>query len=542
MLLTCSISAQEIFCVVHFSDKGDSPILSLSQPSLDRRSKQNIPIHFSDYNVNLEYINQVSTALNAQPMYPLRWINAAVYRGNITEQELQEIKQLPFVSAVESFPLPKQKKSSPNGTSLSIVNAETHTQNWENRLAYGYFGIVAQIIGLSDLHNQGFTGENMRIAVIDNGFFKVDSSPNFTSLSNSNRIADTYDFVNKTTTVFSEGKHGTDVLACIASEHEDTLVATAPHATFALYISEDISRESRLEEYNWIAAAERADSVGCDIISTSLGYSLFDREEENYSFHTLDGNTATITKAADLAASKGMLIVNSAGNEGSFTPPTDWYYVIPPADGDSVLAVGATGLDKSVARFSSRGPTAKGAIKPNILAPGFGVPVSYSNDSLYQSSGTSFAAPIISGGASCLWQKYPSATSMQVFRAIEASGDRFSTPDSVHGFGMVNFQRADSILGYMLSQPQLAFNTISLYPNPAQSSFHLAFQSTTEEQGYLRIVNSAGTTVVEKAIFLRTGPNDVTIQLLYIPKGWYTVQLHSETQKFQEEKIIIISE
>ncbi|MCF6242105.1 MAG: S8 family peptidase, partial [Bacteroidales bacterium] len=251
------------------------------------------------------------------------------------------------------------------------------------------------------------------------------------------------------------------------------LVGTAPKADFLLLRTEQVASEYIIEEHNWAVAAEYADSLGADIISTSLGYNNFDDTTQSHTYRDMDGNTTLISVAADLASKKGILVVSSAGNEGF----SQWKYISAPADADSVLTVGAVTEDENIAFFSSRGPTFDKRIKPDVCAQGMPAVVIAANGAVSASSGTSFSAPIVTGAVTCLWQAHPELSNMQIIDAIKRSADRYSQPDTVFGYGIPDFYAAHIYLNAMGKIDENTGNLLNVFPNPFKNTLNIAFYS-----------------------------------------------------------------
>jgi subtilisin family serine protease len=323
------------------------------------------------------------------------------------------------------------------------------------------YGQIAQLNGYL-VHEQGHKGEGIVIAVMDASFYLVDELFVFDSLWANNRILDTWDFVldqDVDYDIDTIGNHGTMVLSCMGGYMEDSLIGTAPESTYLLYRTEDRSSETLAEEDNWVVAAERADVQGAHVINTSLGYSdLWDDLENTHTYADMDGNTTVITKAADVAASKGMLVVNSAGNSGD----KDWYYITAPADGDSVLTVGAIGSDSILTSFSSHGPTADGRMKPNVVAQGLNAVVCDLENGIRTANGTSFSSPILAGMAASVWSAMPEVSSMQLYDLIQESGHLYPDGNNDYGYGVPNFYQVLQQVGI----DELVNNDLSVYPNP----------------------------------------------------------------------------
>lgn len=259
-----------------------------------------------------------------------------------------------------------------------------------------------------------------------------------------NQILGTYDFVDHETSVYEDHSHGTNVLSVIGGKSGDDNLGVAPNANFYLFRTEDVNSEYPIEEINWLLAVEKADSLGVDIVSTSLGYYDFDDAFFNYIYDDTDGKTAYSSLGARIAARTGMLLVNSAGNAGNST----WGYVTFPADADSILTVGAVDEFEEYASFSSYGPTVDGRIKPNVVAQGGSATVlSSSFDIVYSTNGTSFSCPLLAGFAAAVWEAYDTLTNIELLNLIEQAGSNASTPDYLTGYGVPSFTRLQALMG-----------------------------------------------------------------------------------------------
>lgn len=462
-----STVAQNYYWVA-FSDKNNSPwSLSfpeeyLSEKAIQRREKQNITIDLFDLPVNPSYIQQV-TQLGASLIHTSKWLNGItvkVFDANFPD----EVVKLPFVSEIQLTKRTTQEKSAVNkfaepdvsGNSLEI-----------DTLVYGESAYqVAQLNG-QFLHNQNFKGQGMTIAVLDAGFYKVDQYPAFDSLWINGQIAGTKNFVadNSVAGLFEGHYHGMSVLSIMGGNVPGELMGTAPKASYWLIRSEDHVTEFLIEEDNWVAAAEFADIVGADVINSSLGYFTFGDPAMNHTYAEMDGKTTRVARAANIAASRGMLVFSSAGNEGRENNP--WKYIITPSDGDSVIAVGAVNKEGVPAPFTSRGPASDGDIKPNVSAVGWNTIIQRSNGTIGTGNGTSYSSPVMAGAATCLWQANPFATAAQVKSAIEQSAHLYSNPDSLLGYGIPDMKIADKILKTTILEKRNTTAKWLVYPNPA---------------------------------------------------------------------------
>ena len=476
LLSMLQISAQEQNYWVLLSDKSatpysiDNPAEFLSQRAIDRRDNQEIAIDQRDLPVDPAYINQVSDIEGVTIRYSSRWFNAIALRCE--PSVLSEIQALPFVGLIKSAIRLKGETLPIGAQPVDRPNAVIDT-----RLPINYGLSENQVKDLNGhvLHDLGYEGEGMVIAILDSGFDNVDSMETLAHVRDTDRILSTRDFVEGDLEVYDEHSHGRYVLSCIAGIKEGEAYGTATQASFHLLRTEDVGSESTVEEFNWIAAAEYADSVGADVLNTSLGYTNFDDEEDSYFYEDMDGNTAWITQGADVAASRGMLVVNSAGNSAT----QDFHFIGAPADADSVLAIGSIDADSLHTSFSSFGPSFDGRVKPNVCAQGRLAAGINRDDEVVLINGTSFSSPILAGLATCLWQASPEATNMQVFEAIEMSAHLYSSPNDSLGYGIPNFGAALEILEEFTSGiKESDENAFVLYPNPSSGNIELRFSST----------------------------------------------------------------
>jgi subtilisin family serine protease len=330
--------------------------------------------------------------------------------------------------------------------------------------------------------------------------------------------------VNPDGNVFMEASHGMSVLSIISSNIPGQLIGTAPDASFWLLRSEDVHSEYLIEEDNWIAAAEFADSAGADIITSSLGYSLFDNPAQNHTYQDMDGNTTRVSIAADMAASRGMLVVASAGNQGL----TEWKYITAPADADSILTIGAVDFTGMITEFSSRGPSYDLRVKPTVDAIGMYTYIINPNGSVGQGDGTSFSAPVIAGLSACLWQSNPQASMMDIYNAICSSADRYYIPDDFYGYGIPNFSIADYLL--KTANQSKAGNGFKVFPNPFTDKFYIVFDEPVNSAISITFYDLTGKEVdhfnypeaPERRYILFEN------SLRYLPKGLYIVKVSAE--------------
>ncbi len=416
-----------------------NPLKMLSAKAIERRNKQNIKLDEKDVPIDNFYYNLINSSFGFNVMAKSKWLNALHIKAPIKFINTLKNKKN-IISKIEFA----DKSLNQNTKSLQISNNISHKNKFENiTINYNYGETLIQINMLKTdfLHNNGFTGKGITMAIIDAGFPNVNTLQAFEKIRNNNQILGGYDFVNRKPYFYTGHSHGTHVLSTIAgyiNNESFHFVGTAPDASFYLFITEDSNREVPLEESLWIEAAEKADSIGVNIINTSLGYTTFDNPKYNYHYSDLNGKTSFITRGAEIAASRGMILVNAAGNDGS----NKWKYISMPADAKSVVTVGAITKDKTVSSFSSRGATADGRIKPDIMALGSqSAIIHFKKGTPVKASGTSFASPIMAGSIACLLQAFPNKNIKEIVRQIKQGSNKIDNPDNDYGYGIPNFEK-----------------------------------------------------------------------------------------------------
>ncbi len=482
---------------IQFTDKDNSPYSIetpedfLTQRAIDRRQKQGIEIKWNDLPVNPFYVDSI-TDKGANVLYRSRWFNGVtIETDSIT---LTKILALPFVNNYKPLTKKTHHQSTSKFDDIGIPKNIPGEPKFDQSDYGTALNQIAMIGGLP-LHVQGMRGNGMVIAVLDAGFENINNMSVFDKMFQQGRLLGMRDFVSGGSNVIGHHNHGTHVLSTMAADLPGQMIGTAPDASYWLLRSEEGGSELIIEEYNWAAAAEFADSVGADIINSSLGYTTFDDTTQNHTYADMDGNTTPVTIAADLAASKGMLVVTSAGNKGS----SPWYYISAPADGDSVLAVGAVDTLGFYASFSSRGPSYDGRIKPNVAAKGYQTTISSAWDgSIITGNGTSFSSPVIAGMSACLWQANPDITNMELFDAIHHSASQYHTPDDKLGFGIPNFSTANLYLNNIQVADYNDSQLVHVSPNPFSDSFTMHFYSATDQYGVFQLSDLTGKLLLEE--------------------------------------------
>ena len=519
---------------IRFADRANSPY-SISVPSdylsakaITRRAQQNIAIVDNDLPVNPSYIQGVQNT-GARVLTRSKWMNGVTVECDSTQ--LQAISALPYV--ISSTTVNRMRPDSHGKSKFKsggVPYNSTANLARSQSLDYGMSFNQIHLMNGEYLHDAGFKGEGMTIAILDAGFFSVDQLAPFDSIRSSGQILGTWDFVADEASVYEDNSHGMSVLSCIAGNVPGQLVGTAPHASFWLLRSEDDPTENIIEEYNWISAAEFADSVGADMISSSLGYSTFEDTTKSHTYADMNGNTCPSSIGADIAASKGMLILVSAGNSGN----SPWHYISAPSDADSVLSVASVDEFGYKSGFSSWGPASDGDIKPNVAAKGSATTISYSDGSIGGGSGTSFACPVLAGAAACLWQAHPLKTNMEVLHAIEASANYYNNPGDSLGYGIPNFIVADLLLGGTIVDRSGEDNLVSVYPNPFNQNFEISFYSGINQTIQLSIIDELGREVHVFSNEVAAGKSTIITfpSLTDLRKGIYFVRVVSKTKSY----------
>jgi hypothetical protein len=531
LLLQWSFAQTSKHYLVKFKDKNnseysvDQPSAYLSEKSISRRQKQNIKIIANDLPVNSIYINAVKST-GVSVINQSRWLNAVTI-STADETQLEAVRSLASVKEIiltsdDASVKVNSTKFYPEANSQSALTSDPGRISVV--LNYGPSFFQANQIGADCMHNSGYMGQGMTIAVLDAGFYKADSLPAFDSLRINNQLLGCRDFVTGDTLVFEDFPHGMNVLSCMVGNLPGQLVGTAPKAKFWLLRTEDAFTETLQEEVNWLVAAEFADSVGADIINTSLGYTKFDGGIGDHFYSDMDGNTTIVTNAADWAASKGIFVTCSAGNAGG--PP--WYKISAPADADSVLTVGAVDSAGVIAGFSSRGLTFDGRVKPNVCARGVQATIAGNSGGTSLANGTSFSSPITAGAVACLWQSNPTANILQLISAIQQSASQAFLPDSIQGYGIPDFCTADSILGFMVTINDLSADEalLSVYPNPFHSDFVIDFFSNKKEIVHLELYDISGRKILTESQSVVANNNRLHLsQPEALSKGIYTLRV-----------------
>lgn len=439
---------------IQFEDKKDNsfsverPHEFLSQRALEKRRKFDISITEEDLPVSRNYIETVLGLDSTMTLlHQSKWLNGiTVYceSANI----LKRIKTLPFVRDSECTIKMKEPERSSERYSYAAANyrfATRDTAGPAKELSYGKAEAQVRTNNAHWLHRMGYKGEGMLMMFIDGGFHNIDSIRHLSTLFTEERFFGARNFVAPGVSPLRDVSHGTSVLSCVASYVPGELIGTAPKASVYVAQTEDKRSENKVEEDNWIAAMEWADSLGCDVVNSSLGYTNFDDKEQYRRVHAdLTGEATRISTVAGMAAKRGMLICNSAGNEGN----KRWGKISFPADSRDILTVAAIDIQGERAEFSSCGGGVGGRIKPDVCAVGKGTYVANPFGKTTSLNGTSFSSPLMAGMVACLWQMFPEKTNYDIMDAVKRSGDQANNPDTLLGYGCPDFLKAYNLLQY----------------------------------------------------------------------------------------------
>lgn len=461
---------------VQFTDKNNSPYsidapeAYLSQRALDRRARLGIAIDEYDIPVNPQYLQAVADC-GAELINPSKWLNGvSVYTSD--PSVIEAVNALEFVSVVRNCPeFPEAQKDKERWLANEMIPAATPRNMYD---FYGGAHDQVTQLKVNELHDMGYDGTGVYIAILDGGFIETDEYDCFDNMREEGRFLGTRDFVYGSTSVYTQSTHGTSCLSTMAAYLPNEFVGTAPKASYFLVHTEDGDSENIVEEYNWVSGAELADSLGVDVCSTSLGYIDFDMSQWDHPFEHYDGHTAPMTIGAEIAASRGLLCMNAAGNEGNGTCTLGI-----PADAEHILTVGAVNSAGQRASFSSVGPTYDGRIKPDVMAMGQGTYVASGWGGwwpYYNGDGTSFATPVMAGAVACLRQALPYASVDQLFEAIRQSGNKADNPNNQYGYGIPDCPKVLDALHVEDTFAQKE-EFIAVYPNPAKAEVHVSLKA-----------------------------------------------------------------
>lgn len=508
LLLALSATAQTAPSTywVQFTDKAGTPY-SIGEPeqflsarSIARRQAQGIAIDESDLPVDPAYIAGVIATGDVQLINRSKWFNAITVRTT-DEAALTAIAALPYVSQVRASVRLLGDPGAPDKFTVQalLAGAERGGQPEDYGVSWGQ---LAMLNGQA-LHGIDAKGQGMLIGVLDSGFEDADSLPAFADLRAREGIVLTRDMVNHDGDVYDDHWHGRSVLSFMTGILPGYLQGTAPMADYVLVRTEEAASEYLVEEDNWVAGAELCDSIGCDVLNTSLGYTTFDDSLQDHVYADMNGITTRISIAAGMASRKGMIPVNSAGNSGN----SEWHYIGAPADAMDILAVGAVGWDEVHAPFSSWGPSSDGRVKPDVCAMGWGAfGLRIEGDSVAPINGTSFSSPILAGLVACLWQLHPERSAHDIMDAVRRSADLWTNPNDSMGYGIPDFGMAHEYLIATAGLYEEMAGSLLAYPNPIDDRLLVKLPTEWEEGLYqARLRDAAGREVYAASVINQQG-------------------------------------
>ena len=516
-----------------FTDKAGSPYTVdepgefLSQRAIARRNAQNIPIIEEDLPVNSEYVCGIQ-ALGVSTRFTTKWLNGVLVKAD--SASLQTVLALDYVdSASYAAPLGDVNAFQEG----AVISTRLRKQRKYKGVASGELtALQNQMIGIDYLHGEGHKGLGKWVAVFDAGFPGANQISFFQHIFNDSRLIASRDFIGGTDNVYQYNSHGTQVWSAIGAFEEGRFTGTAPEASFVLCVTENDISEYRLEEYNWLFAAEFADSLGVDVVNSSLGYYDFDDPAMNYSYDDMYQNISVSSRAAKILASKGVAVVNSAGNEGrSF-----WKYLGFPADTPEILTIGSVTRDSLYSSFSSLGYETDGApVKPDLAAMGSSTVLVNPSGSIFNSSGTSYSAPLVSGMVASLWGAFPEYSAQELIQEVRSTGSQYSNPDNRLGYGIPDSRR---LFGVLSGRPRA--EGLSVFPNPVQGRLLKIRWNDVNRKGmwFLRIYDFSGNRVYVEKGEKKSGENEAALRLPELAAGKYLVRIQTE-EKSRVFKIIL---
>lgn len=537
IIISCALEANAQYPkhIIQLKDKGsnsfqlNNPSAYLSARAIARRTRYNIPVDSADLPITSRYIDSLRLAGNVTILSTSKWLNQVLIQTT-DQNALNKIRSFPFVSSANAAGFRTRTDSSQRVRFTEEVRPIEASPSQVARTTVDHFnyGNSYDQVHIHEgefLHNRGFRGENIQIAVLDAGFLNYKNISAFDSIRKNNQVLGERDFVTFDNSVNEDNSHGMFCLSILSANWPNRMVGTAPKANYWLLRTENAASEYPIEEHNWVVGAEFADSTGTDMISSSLGYFDFDDHSFDHTYADFYKNITTVTRGATMAAKKGMIVMNSAGNEGS----SSWRYLGFPADADSVCAVGAVNGAGVIANFSSYG--FPGKVKPNIVSVGVGTVIAGLNDQPSSGNGTSFSNPNVAGLIACLWQAFPQFNNMKILDAVYKSSDRYNAPTDRQGFGIPNFKTAYRLL--KADQNSALYGTEWLFasPNPFTTQIDVRFIGRIDGAAKVDVLNSAGAVVATQnfttelhEIYNHTFPG-----LNPLPNGQYTVRYTDNT-------------
>ncbi len=527
-LLTPVKAQTNYYFYIQFSDKKNTPY-SLSNPSvflsaraIERRAAFNIAIDSTDLPVNSLNVSQIEN-LGIHVHNASKWMNGATVILP-DSSKMSMVRSLPFVKFVEYTGLlqgpplaPKQKITKQTTLDYGIANTQ-----------------ITQLNG-KQLHNEGFMGQGIQIGVIDAGFTNVNTNPAFDSLRLQGRLLGTKDIINANSNIYTEDAHGADVLSIMTGNLPGQFLGTAPKASFWLIRTEYSPTEYKVETDFWCSGIEFADSVGVDVVTSSLGYYGFDDPTMSFTYADMNGKISRASRAANLASKKGLVVLVAAGNEGT----SAWHYIGSPADADGIIAVGGVTSIGIPSSFTSFGPSSDGRVKPEICAMGTQTAIVDPNGTPTNGNGTSFATPAMAGMMACLLQKYKVTNSnpnVDFFQqSVFKTGNHFNNPTAQMGYGIPDFVQAETNLTFLNSLNQIRKNNFTIATNYIFKTLIIRFSGITNPvNSSIRIYSITGDLIISQSL----SDSPTVIRTEHFTPGIYAVCI-SENGKTVTQKVMI---
>ena len=500
-----------------------NPTTILTQKAVDRKMNHGVAIDERDVPVNEMYITQIKAQTGIEVKAKSKWFNCVHVLG--TQTDINNLLNLSFVNQIIYADRSLNTSNRPSAT----ANSERTVEKFETLVFYNYGNGAnqAEMIKIDKLHELDYTGEGVTVAVLDGGFTNVNTMTAFQRLRDNGDLLNGYDFVDRNTDVYAYtgNSHGTNVLSDMAGYIDGQFVGTAPDASYYLFRTEDAASETPVEESYWVEAAERADSLGVDVVNTSLGYNRFDESKYDYTTADMDGNTTFITKGSNIAVEKGLLIVNSAGNSGN---DGTWGIITAPADGNG-FTIGAVDGSGNYASFSSRGRTPNVPVKPDVVSQGASVYVISSRGNVVLSNGTSFSSPIIAGSMACLVQAFPNKTNLELMQLVRESASIYTNPTTELGYGIPNFE---SVFQTLTNAENSSLATIQIFPNPAKAIVQINLP-----EGFENATITIGNLVGKTINTYTTNTTQTNINVSQLAVGMYLVRVEANGTQFTRKLI-----
>jgi hypothetical protein len=492
-----------------------NPISILTQAALDRKNAQGIAIDDRDVPLNETQKAAIEAATGINVLAKSKWMNAVYVRGS--ETNINNLLNLDFVVDVEFADPTLNRPASGKQFTKDKFEIENQTRPVYN---YGSATNQTEMINVNSLHENDFTGQDIIVAFMDNGYPNVLSNPAYAHVRNEGRLLGYYDFVARVESPNGTGNHGANTFSDAAAILTNQFVGTAPDASYYLFVTEDDNSETPAEEAYWVEALERADSLGVYVTNTSLGYQGFDNSAYDHQYEDLDGQTTIGARGANHGFDKGMINVTSAGNQGN-----DFGKVATPADAPGSFTVGAVDAGEQYVSFSSRGPNFAGVIKPDVMAKGRDAAIVNQNGNVSEASGTSFSSPIMAGAVASLWQAAPNLKNDVIMQVIRESAHLYNAPTDEMGYGIPNFGDALDALLLLSVEDQMQENNFALYPNPVTTQINISFPKSAENAEFA-LYNVLGERILQTRI--NTMKNSIDVSGL--SSGMYIASITSNNK------------